>query len=288
MKVKIICKSVIASHSIYSDVHYGVNQGSTGAAAIENFIKDAMKWFGYEKDYEKTLEITMKDISQAMRFFTPRQWGICGHDADRKFIVTEYPPIKNFMDKQHKICKDVINAINNKYENNKYNLAIEDKCTPEFILEPEDFFHDGDDLNSFGTVKFIFSIFPESHNTAFYIYQDEYNEKLKDILNTYHLEESFEISEKIKKEICPLFETFWFEGAFELFKKSYKDKLIDKMDDEIDGDLKKIGEKFKEKYPKFVEKFEINFQKTLDVRVEYPLNDSDIEEITVNENKSVL
>ena len=60
------------------------------------------------------------------------------------------------------------------------------------------------------------------------------------------------------------------------------------MDDEIDEDLKKIGEKFKEKYPKFVEKYKINFQKTLDVRVEYPLNDSDIEEITVNENKSVL
>lgn len=286
MKVKVICKSVITSHAFYPNEFYGASTEPT--ASIENVVNDAMEWFGYKKDYEKTLEFIMKDSFQVIRFFTPRQWGTGIHDADKKFIATGYSPIKNFIDMQHEICKVAIDAINNKYKNNKFNLVIEDIFTPEFILEPEDFFRAGDDLNSFGTVKFTFSIWPESSNTLFYIYRDEYKDKLENILNIYHLKKSFEISEKIKKEVCPVFESLWFSDAYELFKKSYRDKSIDEMDDKINEDLNKISEKFKEKYPEFIEKFKIDFKKTLDVRIAYPLNDSDIEEITINENKNVL
>lgn len=285
MKVKVICKSVIESHPM----HPKYDNGLKVTALIDDAVEDAMEWFGYKKDYEKSLEITMKDISQAIRFFTPRQWGVCGHDADKKFIATKYSPIKNFIDRQHKICNIAIDAINNKYyEKNKLDLIINDKFTLDCILEPEDFFRAGDDLNSFATVKFIFSVFPQSYNTPFYLYRDEYNKKLENVLNTYHLKDSFEISEKIKKEICPVFEMFWVEDAFELVKKSYKGESIIEMDNKFDEELKKIGEKFKEKYPEFVEQYHLVFRKSLNIRVEYPLTDSDIEEITVNENKSVL
>ena len=56
----------------------------------------------------------------------------------------------------------------------------------------------------------------------------------------------------------------------------------------MEKELRPKYTEFKEKYPEFVKRFKIRFKNLLDVRVEYPLNDSDIEEITVNENKSSL
>ena len=274
MKVKIICKCIIRSNNLSNycsniDLNYD-------AKNISKVIEDAVNYLDIKSKYEKTLEFGIKDIDQALRFFTPRSWGLKGNDAAKKFIECGYKPIGAFIEEQHKVCNTIISTVNLKYPNNNFELTIKDRFNPQFKVETNDVFQNIYDINSFGSVNFVFSIVPSSCNTPYYIYYDKYKEKMQNILTKYNLQDSFKLHRSFSANLCPIFELLDTGESIKLFRTAYGIESFDQSMEDIDAKLANVIMRFKEENPVFVKEFNIELKKHTDVRIVYSLNAEDV------------